>query len=106
MRQAGRMFELWLVGLEKELDCKVADYGLYGQCVLFRFDSHAEKHVVPVNEEKGEVIFVYQGHDVESVAVVFALYSYPLRRTRRHISTCHFLQVNSGCRIPQCLRQI
>ena len=75
MRQAWRMFELWLVGLGKEPDCKVTDYGLYGQCVLFRFDDHAEKHVVPVNEEKGEVIFVYQGHDVESVAVVFALYS-------------------------------
>ena len=48
------MFELWLVGLGKEPDCKVTVYGLYGQCVLFRFDGHAEKHVVPVNEEKGE----------------------------------------------------
>ena len=90
MRQAWRMFELWLVGLGKEPDCKVTDYGLHGQCVLFRFDGHAEKHIVLVNEEKGEVIFGYQGHDVESVAVVFALDSYPLRRTRRHISTCHF----------------
>ena len=75
MRHALRMFELWLVGLGKEPDCKVTDYGLYGQCVLFRFDGHAEKHVVPVNAEKGDVIFVYQGYDVESVAVVFALYS-------------------------------
>ena len=77
MRQDWRTFELWLVGLGKESDCKVTDYGIYGQCV-FWFDGHAEKHVVPVNEEKGEVIFVHLGHDVESVAVVFALDSLPL----------------------------
>ena len=57
MRQDWRTFELWLVGLEKESDCKVTDYGIYGQCVLFWFDGHAEKHVVPVNEVKGEVIW-------------------------------------------------
>ena len=55
----------WLVGLGKEPDCKVIDFGSRVQRVLIAFD-------VAVNEEKDEVIFVYRRHDVERVAAVFS----------------------------------
>ena len=48
----------WLVMLVKESDCKVTDYGSHVQRVLTRTGGNVEKHIVTLNEEKGEVTFV------------------------------------------------
>ena len=61
----------WLVRLGKETDCTVIDLGSRAQRLLIAFDGKVEKHIVAVNEEKDEVIFVYRGRDVERDAAVF-----------------------------------
>ena len=61
----------WLVRPVKGSDCKVTDCGSHVQRVLTRIDGKVEKHIVALNEEKGEITFVEGGHDVERVTVVF-----------------------------------
>ena len=57
----------WLVRPVKESDCTVTDYGSHVQRVLARIEVKVEKHIVTLNEEKGEITFVEGAHDVERV---------------------------------------
>ena len=61
------MFRPWLVRPGKESDSKVTDYGSHVRRVLCRIDVKVEKHIVSINEEKGDITFVEGGHDVERV---------------------------------------
>ena len=40
------------------MDCKVSDCDFYEQRVLTENDDKVEKHIVPLNEEKGGIPFV------------------------------------------------
>ena len=57
----------WLVRFVKESDCKVTDYDSHVQRVLTRSDCRVEADIVTLVEEKGEALFVVEGHDVERV---------------------------------------
>ena len=54
----------WLARYVKESDCTVTDCGSHMKRVLTRSDGKAERDIVTINEEKGEVSF-----DVERVTV-------------------------------------
>ena len=69
-------FTPWLVRPVKESDCKVIDYGSHVQRILTRIDGIVKKHVVTLDEEKGEITFVEGGH----VAAI-ALPRFPRTRT-------------------------
>ena len=59
-----------LAGRVKESDCTVTDCGSHVKRVLTRSDGKVEKDIVTMNEEKGEVSIVEEGHDVERVTVI------------------------------------
>ena len=52
----------WLVRPVTESDCKVTDYGTHVQRILTGIDGKVKKHVVTLEEEKGEIPFVEGGH--------------------------------------------
>merc|ERR1712012_1109683 len=60
----------WLVRPTKESDCTVTDCGSHVKRVLTRSDGKVETDIVTINEEKGEVSFVEEGHDVERVTAI------------------------------------
>ena len=43
-------------------NCKVTDYGSHVQRILTGIDGIVKKHVVTLDEEKGEITFVERGH--------------------------------------------
>ena len=62
--------EPWLVGSVKESDCKVTDCSSYVQRVLTKSDGKVEKDTITLHEEKGEITYVDEGHDVEHVTAI------------------------------------
>ena len=57
-----------MVGPAKVSDCKVTDCGSHMQRVISKFDGEVDKDTVTLDEEKGEIAFIEEGHDVERVA--------------------------------------
>ena len=59
-----------LVRSVKESDCTLTDCGSHVQRVLTRSGGKVEKDTVTLDEEKGEITYVDEGHDVEHVTAI------------------------------------
>ena len=60
----------WLVGSVKESDCKVTDCSSHVEHVLTKSDGKVEKDTVTLDEEKGEITYVDERHDVGHVTAI------------------------------------